>query len=203
MDLPWPTEGQASAEIEGIGSLGTKGAQTPVPLASLTKVMTAYVILTGHPMPGGASGATVTADQQAADETFSRSESTAPVVAGHQYTQRQLLELMMLPSGNNVTRLLARWDADNQEAFVEKMNKAATELRMDSTTDGQHHLHRRIRPRVQYEEHGGRPAEACPRRHAERILAPDRGHTRRHSPPVSAPRSTPATSCSVRTGSSA
>ncbi|MGW6949192.1 DUF7919 family protein [Streptomyces xanthophaeus] len=56
MDLPWPTEGQASAEIEGIGSLGTKGAQTPVPIASLTKVMTAYVILTGHPMPGGASG---------------------------------------------------------------------------------------------------------------------------------------------------
>ncbi|GGY15785.1 hypothetical protein [Streptomyces tanashiensis] len=25
MDLPWPTEGQSSAEVEGIGSLGTRG----------------------------------------------------------------------------------------------------------------------------------------------------------------------------------
>ncbi|MEU4100757.1 hypothetical protein AB0F16_09130 [Streptomyces tanashiensis] len=93
MDLPWPTEGQASAEVEGVGSLGTRGEQTPVPIASITKVMTAYVILTDHPMPAGEQGKTVTADQQAADESYSPTESTAPLMAGHAYTQRQLLEL--------------------------------------------------------------------------------------------------------------
>lgn len=134
MDLPWPTEGQASAEVEGIGSLGTKGEQTPVPIASVAKVMTAYVILAGHPMPGDAPGAKVIADQQAADESHSSVESTAPVVAGREYTQRQLLELMMLPSGNNVARLLARWDAGGQEEFAQKMNKAAAALGMDRTT---------------------------------------------------------------------
>ncbi|MFJ7960677.1 D-alanyl-D-alanine carboxypeptidase family protein [Streptomyces sp. NPDC096319] len=133
MDLPWPTEGQASAEVEGVGSLGTRGEQTPVPIASITKVMTAYVILDDHPLPAGQQGETVTADQQAADESYSSSESTAPVVAGHTYTQRQLLELMMLPSGNNVARLLARWDAGSQEEFAKKMNKAASKLGMDRT----------------------------------------------------------------------
>lgn len=134
LDLPWPAEGQASAEVEGIGSLGTQGEQIPVPIASITKVMTAYVILTGHPMPGGGQGEEVTADQQAADESFSTTESTAPVVAGHRYTQRQLLELMMLPSGNNVARLLARWDSGDQERFTVKMNKAAAALGMTRTT---------------------------------------------------------------------
>ncbi|WP_329286780.1 D-alanyl-D-alanine carboxypeptidase family protein [Streptomyces sp. NBC_00691] len=132
-DLPWPTEGQSSAEVESLGSLGTRGEQTPVPIASITKVMTAYVILTDHPMSADEEGATVTADRQAADESYSSTESTAPLVAGRAYTQRQLLELMMLPSGNNVARLLARWDAGSQEEFAEKMNKAAATLAMDRT----------------------------------------------------------------------
>ncbi|MFD5348970.1 D-alanyl-D-alanine carboxypeptidase, partial [Streptomyces anulatus] len=58
MHLPWPREGQASVAVEGIGSLGTRGEQKPVPIASVTKVMTAYVILKDHPMRADAPGAT-------------------------------------------------------------------------------------------------------------------------------------------------
>ncbi len=57
--LPWPEEGQSSVLVEGIGArgdLGTKGTQTPVPIASVTKVMTAYVILGAHPLRAGESG---------------------------------------------------------------------------------------------------------------------------------------------------
>nr|WP_097867206.1 D-alanyl-D-alanine carboxypeptidase [Streptomyces sp. rh34] len=134
MHLPWPREGQASVTVEGVGSLGTRGEQKPVPIASVTKVMTAYVILTGHPMRAGAPGATVVADRQAADESYSSVETTAPVLAGREYTQRRLLELMMVPSGNNVARLLARWDAGDEKAFVAKMNRAAAGLGMRATT---------------------------------------------------------------------
>ncbi|MGP3683310.1 D-alanyl-D-alanine carboxypeptidase family protein [Streptomyces sp. IBSNAI002] len=133
-ELPWPAEGQAAAEVEGVGSLGSKGGQTPVPIASLTKVMTAYVVLTARPLRPDAPGATVVADQRAADESFSTTESTAPVVAGREYTQRQLLELMLVPSGNNVARLLARWDAGDEQQFVRKMNQAARQLGMGRTT---------------------------------------------------------------------
>ncbi|GGW16978.1 MULTISPECIES: D-alanyl-D-alanine carboxypeptidase family protein [Streptomyces] len=134
LHLPWPREGQASVAVEGIGSLGTRGEQTPVPIASVTKVMTAYVILKEHPMRADAPGATVVADQRAADESYSSVETTAPVLAGRTYTQRRLLELMMVPSGNNVARLLARWDAGDEKAFVAKMNRTAAGLGMRATT---------------------------------------------------------------------
>ncbi|GGY32024.1 D-alanyl-D-alanine carboxypeptidase [Streptomyces anulatus] len=134
MHLPWPREGQASVAVEGVGSLGTRGEQKPVPIASVTKVMTAYVILKDHPMRADAPGATVVADRRAADESYSSVETTAPVLAGREYTQRRLLELMMVPSGNNVARLLARWDAGDEKAFVAKMNRAAAGLGMRATT---------------------------------------------------------------------
>lgn len=35
--------------VDGVGSLGSEGAQKPAPIASVAKVMTAYVILQEHP----------------------------------------------------------------------------------------------------------------------------------------------------------
>ncbi|MFD0133312.1 D-alanyl-D-alanine carboxypeptidase family protein [Streptomyces sp. NPDC127159] len=135
--LPWPHEGQASVLVEGLGDdgdLGTHGAQTPVPIASIAKVMTAYVILRDHPLRDGEPGPRVTVDESAANESVSGVESSVPVVQGRRLSERQLLELMLIPSGNNIARLLARWDAGSQQAFVAKMNRAAHDLGMDRTT---------------------------------------------------------------------
>ncbi|MDT7803427.1 MAG: hypothetical protein QOI78_6860 [Actinomycetota bacterium] len=134
LTLPWPAGGQATAEVQGLGSLGTRGERTPVPIASVTKVMTAYVVLKDHPLAAGDEGPRITVDQQAQDESASAEESTAPVRAGRTVSQRDLLALMLIPSGNNVARLLARWDAGSQDAFVAKMNRAAAALGMTSTT---------------------------------------------------------------------
>ncbi|MFE4331879.1 D-alanyl-D-alanine carboxypeptidase family protein [Streptomyces sp. NPDC056831] len=134
MDLPWPREGQASIEVEGLGSLGSKGGQKSVPIASVTKVMTAYVILKEHPLKDGEKGPEITVDTAAAQEAHSLSESSAPVREGQRITQRKLLELLLLPSGNNVAGLLARWDAGGQREFVVKMNRAAAALGMTRTT---------------------------------------------------------------------
>lgn len=134
MDLPWPKDGQSSVEVVGAGSLGRTDGQRPVPIASVTKVMTAYVVLKGHPLRDGEAGPRITVDADAANESFSGSESTVPLIEGRRFTQRELLQLLLLPSGNNVARLLARWDAGSQAAFVAKMNRAAAELGMTSTT---------------------------------------------------------------------
>src|SRR5690606_22276947 len=40
----------------------------------------------------------------------------------------------LIASANNVARLLARWDAGSEKAFVEKMNAAAEDLGMTNTT---------------------------------------------------------------------
>ncbi|MBB5102922.1 D-alanyl-D-alanine carboxypeptidase family protein [Streptomyces spectabilis] len=134
LDLPWPGEGQTSIAVEGLGSLGREGGRQPVPIASVAKVMTAYVILKEHPLAGGQQGPRIRVDAAAAEESHSLSESTAPLREGRRPTQRQLLELLLLPSGNNVARLLARWDAGSEKAFVVKMNRAAARLGMDRTT---------------------------------------------------------------------
>ncbi|MEV6878715.1 serine hydrolase [Amycolatopsis sp. NPDC051128] len=132
--LPWPAGGQASAEVLGLGSLGSRGERQPVPIASVTKVMTAYVVLKDHPLGAGEAGPEITVDEQAEAESASSEESTAPVRAGRTISERDLLALMLVPSGNNVARLLARWDAGSQEAFVAKMNREAAALGMTSTT---------------------------------------------------------------------
>ncbi|MFJ4467295.1 D-alanyl-D-alanine carboxypeptidase family protein [Streptomyces sp. NPDC089424] len=135
--LPWPSEGQTSVLVEGLGDrgdLGTKGTQTPVPIASVTKVMTAYVILRDHPLHRSEPGPDITVDRTAANEPVAGAESTVPVREGQRLSERRLLELMLIPSGNNIARLLARWDAGSQEAFVTKMNRAADRLGMDRTT---------------------------------------------------------------------
>ncbi|MFJ9432048.1 D-alanyl-D-alanine carboxypeptidase family protein [Streptomyces sp. NPDC101490] len=133
LDLPWPEEGQASVMVEGVGSLGSRGGQEPVPIASVTKVMTAYVILREHPLKPGENGPVIEVDDTAAQESFTLSESTAPVRTGQRLSQRKLLELLLLPSGNNIARLLARWDSGSQEAFVAKMNREAAALGMGRT----------------------------------------------------------------------
>ncbi|WP_019887142.1 D-alanyl-D-alanine carboxypeptidase [Streptomyces purpureus] len=134
LKMPWPDEGQGAVEVEGVGSMGTYGAQKPAPIASVAKTMTAYVILRDHPIKGKASGPEIEVDAKAGDEAKRPSESTAPIKEGQKYTQKQLLQLLMIPSGNNVARLLARWDAGSEAKFVEKMNAAAKELGMTGST---------------------------------------------------------------------
>ncbi|MFD8492645.1 D-alanyl-D-alanine carboxypeptidase family protein [Amycolatopsis sp. NPDC059657] len=131
--LNWPVDGQTAVDVEGLGRIGTVGVQTPVPIASVTKVMTAYVVLRDHPLRDGEAGPDIVIDQQAEAESSSTEESTAPVRAGQRLSERKLLELLLIPSGNNIARQLARWDAGSQEAFVEKMNRAAAGLGMTDT----------------------------------------------------------------------
>ncbi|MFI8984590.1 D-alanyl-D-alanine carboxypeptidase [Streptomyces antimycoticus] len=134
LSLPWPDQGQSAAEVEGVASLGTSGDQKPVPIASVTKVMTAYVVLRDHPLKGDAQGPKITIDAQAAEEAKSADESRAEVKEGQTFTQHQLLQLLLINSSNNIARLLARWDAGSLDAFVKKMNDAAEGLGMKQTT---------------------------------------------------------------------
>ncbi|MFD7713069.1 serine hydrolase [Streptomyces sp. NPDC059786] len=133
LDLPWPGQGQSAIEVEGVGSLGTDGKQTPKPIASVAKIMTAYVVLQEHPLKGNEGGEKITVDQQAEDESKNEDESTAALTKGQKFTERQMLQMLMIPSGNNAARLLARWDSDS-ETFVGKMNAAAKKLGMTQST---------------------------------------------------------------------
>lgn len=133
-DMPWPADGQAALDVQGIGSFGSSGEQKPVPIASVAKVMTAYVILRDHPLKSGADGPKIKVDQTAEDQSKAGQESTVDVTAGDSLSQREALESILIASANNIARLLARWDAGSEKAFVSKMNDAAKDLGMTNTT---------------------------------------------------------------------
>ncbi|MFJ3173948.1 serine hydrolase [Streptomyces roseus] len=135
--VPWPAKGQGAVRVPGSGDIGAFGEQKPVPTASVAKVMTAYVILKNHPLRKGDPGPAVEIDAKAVADGASQHESRIEgLVAGTKFSQQDLLKMLMIPSANNVARLLARWDSgtDSEAAFVEKMNAAARELGMTNTT---------------------------------------------------------------------
>ncbi|WP_329459334.1 D-alanyl-D-alanine carboxypeptidase family protein [Streptomyces sp. NBC_01497] len=129
-----PGGGQAAVTVIGLGAPATTGAAAPVPIASVAKVMTARVVLADHPLRADGRGPDVTVDRTAAYEAGTADESSVRVDPGQHLAERRLLELMLIPSGNNIARLLARWDAGSEGAFVRKMNAAAAALGMRHTT---------------------------------------------------------------------
>ncbi len=138
-ELPWPSEGQAYMAAAGLGTLGQSGEQKPVPIASVTKSMTAYIILRDHPIKKGEQGAMIDVDKTAETEGKKNdsvnNESTLDTVKeGDKISEYDAIAALMIPSANNIARLLARWDAGSQEAFVKKMNDTAKELGMTNTT---------------------------------------------------------------------
>lgn len=136
--IPWPSVGQSAIEMDGYGSLGTSGkATTPVPIASVTKTMTAYLILAHHPLAAGEAGPFITvssAEAGAYKAETKQGQSLVKVYAGERISERDALEALMLASADNVAKILARWDAGSVSAFVDEMNAAARKLGMTHTT---------------------------------------------------------------------
>jgi D-alanyl-D-alanine carboxypeptidase (penicillin-binding protein 5/6) len=124
-----PGPGQTSYQIAD-GAVVSSLLQPPVPIASLAKVMTAYLVLRDpHDVT-----VTVTDDDVADTERRAgQDESIVHVAAGETLTERQALIAILLPSANNVAAMLARASAGSQDAYVARMNDMAHALGMRHT----------------------------------------------------------------------
>ena len=134
--IAWPGSGVSAAGIGGIGVLPGPGASQPVPIASVAKVMTAYIILRDHPLGAGEPGPAIVVqpgEAAAYPAEAGNGDSLVPVAAGEQLTERQALEALLLPSADNMAWILARWDAGRQAAFTAQMNTTARRLGMTGT----------------------------------------------------------------------
>jgi serine-type D-Ala-D-Ala carboxypeptidase (penicillin-binding protein 5/6) len=132
----WPQQGQA-ALVLGEGRPTASPNEQAVPIASLAKVMTAYLTLKRYPLSGAQAGLTMTvtaAQAEAEVQDAAHDQSVVPVRAGEQLTERQLLEALLIPSGNNVAQMLAARMAGSESRFIAEMNAEAHALGMDHTT---------------------------------------------------------------------
>jgi len=132
----WPAYGQAAFIESGQSQVRVGPNQHAAPIASVAKVMTAYLVLRDHPLQPGEDGPRITladADVVDTDRRRAHEESVVPVVAGERLTERQALQALLLPSANNIAVVLARWDAGSTYRFVARMNAAARSLGMTHT----------------------------------------------------------------------
>ncbi|WP_438856012.1 D-alanyl-D-alanine carboxypeptidase family protein [Agromyces sp. M3QZ16-3] len=105
------------------GLMAAGGEDSPMPMASIAKVITALVVLEEHPIPAGEGGPQIAytdADVDIYWDMIAQNGSVAPVVAGSELSLKESLEAMMLPSGNNYSISLANWAFGSVDAYVER-----------------------------------------------------------------------------------
>ncbi|MFI6788115.1 D-alanyl-D-alanine carboxypeptidase family protein [Nonomuraea sp. NPDC050383] len=125
-----PKVGAKTAYV--VDSAGTvhfgKRQTSRVPVASLVKVMTAYVVLREAQL-------TDTIEITATDvrHATSNGATTAALKKGERLTVRDLLYGLMLPSGADAANALARRYGPGTTAFVAKMNAQAKRLGLQNT----------------------------------------------------------------------
>ncbi len=134
--IPWSRNGAAAIAVDRLGVIGASGDDRMRPIASVAKLMTTHVVLKAHPLRPGEPGpeVRVTADDvRNYNRHVALDNSVVLVAEGRSLTQYDLLQALLIASGNNIADLLARWDAGSSEAFVAKMNAEAAALGMTKT----------------------------------------------------------------------
>ena len=133
--------GPATAAPAGVGALGAdladagtgqllwgRDAGTKRPMGSVTKVMTALVVI-----QAGNLDRKITVPASAVSYVASHGASSAGLRAGDVLTARQLLDAMLLPSGCDAAYVLATAYGPGRAAFVAKMNAEARRLGLAKT----------------------------------------------------------------------
>jgi D-alanyl-D-alanine carboxypeptidase (penicillin-binding protein 5/6) len=121
---PWAEVANAATGAD----LWSRSSVSERPMGSVTKVMTAYVVI-----EAGNLNRVITVPQGivAYDKKFDA--STAGLVPGEKLTALQLLYAMMLPSGCDAAYTLATAYGPGFAAFVAKMNATAKKLGLSKT----------------------------------------------------------------------
>jgi D-alanyl-D-alanine carboxypeptidase (penicillin-binding protein 5/6) len=123
-----PTDLQARAayllETDNNTTVFALNDQLRLPIASTTKLMTAYVTLEDEPL------GRIFVEQPYAS---SAGESLAGLTVGDRYSVAQLLRAMLLPSGGDAANTLALSVGRSVTHFVALMNAAAAQLHLGNT----------------------------------------------------------------------
>ncbi len=111
-DLAWPGFGASAIGADGYdGVLDSSGSDAALPIASISKIITALVVLDEHPLAGsdGPSITLTAADAALYDSYLEQDGTVVPARAGMVFSERQLLEITLVASANNYTETLATW----------------------------------------------------------------------------------------------
>ena len=135
-NIPWPVQGSAAVAIPQLSVAASSPRQPQVPIASLTKLMTTWVVLHRLPLKVNQRGPclTVNAHDVALWKYDNESgQSNVEVALGETLCEGTLLRGLIVHSAGNYAYLLARLAGLGQERFVTVMNQDARVLGLTHT----------------------------------------------------------------------
>lgn len=129
--------GSAIGAVGFDGVLAQSGSTAPLPMASITKIVTALVVLQAKPLSPGQEGPSIT--MSATDASYyghylSLDGTVAPVKAGWTFTQHEILELALVHSANNYAASLAAWAFGSMDAYLAAAKSWIAEHKLTSMT---------------------------------------------------------------------
>lgn len=129
----------ASAVTESAGSspLATAGDEAPLPIAAIAKTITALVVLDKHPMTAETDGETVPISEEdflSYNDYRAAGIRTVTVYTADSWTQRGMLQAMLLGSSNNHADTLARWGFGSVDSYIEAASTWLTDNGLKNTT---------------------------------------------------------------------
>lgn len=129
--LTLPAYGSSAVGVVGGGVLKSSKNQNPAPIASTAKIMTALAVVKQKPLKPNEQGPVITITQEDVDyynKQVFEGGSTVPVTLGQQITQRKALEMLLIPSANNIAYALSRWAFGSVENYTKYANNYAKEI---------------------------------------------------------------------------
>jgi D-alanyl-D-alanine carboxypeptidase (penicillin-binding protein 5/6) len=106
---------------EASGIWAATGGDEPRPIASITKLITALVILDAKPLAAGEAGPTITFDRDdhaLYDKYYVLGASIAAMPIGSSLSQHDALEAMLIVSACNYAEAVSNWAFGSQSAFL-------------------------------------------------------------------------------------
>lgn len=102
------------------GILASSGGADQRPIASITKLVTALVILDAKPLGAADSGPTITfskADAALYDKYYVMGATIQPMKAGSTMSEREALQVMLISSATNYAEAVSTWAFGSQANF--------------------------------------------------------------------------------------
>ena len=129
--ISWPVDGAYAISISGAdeylgaeasGIWGSNGDNSPRPMASISKLITALVILNAKPLADTTdAGPTITfsrADHALYDKYYVLNATIAEMPTGSSMSERDALETMLIVSASNYAEAVSTWAYGSQGAFL-------------------------------------------------------------------------------------
>lgn len=129
--------GSAIGAVGFDGVLARSGSTAPLPMASITKLVTALVVLQAKPLAVGEDGPRVTmtaADVALYHHYIAIDGQVVTVKSGFVFTEHELLQLALIHSANNYATSLAMWAFGSMDAYLAAVKTWIADHKLTSMT---------------------------------------------------------------------